>query len=200
MLGNAKHLLKSGRAADAVSLLQKYTAEHPSDPDGPFWLGLAFDETGEPKQAIWAYSRCLDLATKSGMDSPELRVNIGNTLLKLDRPVDAIFNYKRAIAIDSKLPHAHFNLGRALLDQGDTEAALAEFNRFYELGGSDTALFFYKALAFRTLGKRDDAKVQLELFLNSLADTPKNQPAKKRSQAILRELSQTVNTIEAPAH
>lgn len=199
LLSQAKLLIKQGRTNEAIALLRRYTAESPNDPSGSFWLGLALDEAGEPKQAIWAYSRSLDLSTKSGMDSPELRINIGNTLLKLNRPVDAIFNYKRAIEIDSKLPHAHFNLGRALLDKGENEAALGEFNRFYQLGGHDSSLPYYKAMAFRALGKSDDAKGQLELFLNTLPDTPSTQPARQRSQAILKELSQNSSTIDAPA-
>lgn len=199
LLSQAKLLIKQGRTAEAIALLRRYTAESPNDPSGSFWLGLALDEAGEPKQAIWAYSRSLDLSTKSGMDSPELRVDIGNTLLKLNRPADAIFNYKRAIEIDSKLPHAHFNLGRALLDKGEAEAALGEFNRFYQLGGHDLSLPYYKAMAFRALGKLDDAKGQLELFLHTSPDTASTEAARQRSQAILKELSQTSGTIDAPA-
>lgn len=187
-LARARQLIKRGQSATALPLLREYTRARPNDPDGHFWLGLVLDESGEAQQAIWAYSKSLDLANRDGMDSAELRLNIGNTLMKLNHPVDATFNYRRAIEIDSKLAAAHLNLGRALLEKGEAAEALNELTRSYELGLNATVLPYYKALAFRALGKPDDARSQLDLFLKTLPETPGFQEVRGKATQLLKEL------------
>jgi tetratricopeptide (TPR) repeat protein len=187
LLTKARQLITAGRSSAAVPLLRQYTQVRGNDPDGHFWLGMALDQSGAPDQAIWAYSKSLDLTNREGMDSPELRINIGNTLMKLKRPVDAIYNYKRAIEIDSKMPLAHYNLGRALLSNGAPSEALNELNRSFELGLNNLLLPYYKALAFTALGKKEDAQSQLKLFLNTAPDTPNLAAVRSRAQALLAE-------------
>src|SRR5579875_225025 len=136
------------------------------------------------KPAIPAYSRSLDLAMESGMDSAQLRLDIGNVLLRLRQVDDAIFNYRRALEIDARQARAYFNLGRAYLEKGDATAALENLNRSYELGLDDAALAYFRGLAYRRLGKPGDARAQLELFLRTLPETEANEGLRERVRAM----------------
>lgn len=193
LLASGRQMLADGQLPAAVAMLREYMRLKPGDPDGPFWLGLALEQSGESAQALTAYNRALELAGKTGMDSGELRVNLANTLAKLNRLDDAIANYRRALVIDSKMARAHFNLGRALLARGDGQGALDSLNRSYELGLIDPALPYFRGLAFRALGKPEDAKAQLENYLKSLPETAAVENLKSKIRAMLEEASPPVS-------
>ncbi len=176
----ARQLISRGQPAQAIPLIQQYIRTQPNEPSGHFWMGVALDASASPGQAIWAYSKSLDLAQRMGMDAVELRIDIGNTLLKLNRVDDAIFNYRRAIEIDGKSALAHFNLGRALLSKNQPEAAFTEFTRCDELGMTEPSGYLYRALALKAMGKPQDATAQAEMFLKRLSDTPENTSLKAR--------------------
>lgn len=187
-LSRGRDLLRSGNAGEAALAFRHYTRLRADDPSGHFWLGLALDESRQPSQAIWAYSRSLDLAMREGMDSPELRVNIGNTLMKLNRLDDAIFNYRRAIAIDSKLTRAHYNLGRALLQKDEPQPAFESLSRCTELGLRDPTILYYQGQALKAMGKPEDARQKLELFVRQLPATPEAQALRIRVEGLIQQL------------
>ncbi|GEM_PF-2691083 len=183
-LASARAFITSGQPGLAIPFARDYARCRPSDPAAFFWLGLAFEQAGDPGQAIRAYSRSLDLAMESGMDSAQLRLDIGNVLLRLRQVDDAIFNYRRALEIDARQARAYFNLGRAYLEKGDATAALENLNRSYELGLDDAALAYFRGLAYRRLGKPGDARAQLELFLRTLPETEANEGLRERVRAM----------------
>ena len=187
-LAQGRALLRQGHAQEAANMFRNYTRLRPNDAYGHFWIGLALDECGQPSQAIWAYSKSLDLAMREGMDSAELRVNIANTLMKLGRLEDAIFNYRRAIEIDCKLARAHSNLARALLQKGDAQGAFESLNRSTELGLNDPTLFYYQGQALQSLGKFADARSKLDLFQRTLPATAEGEPLRMRVADMLRQM------------
>ncbi len=187
-LARGRALMRQGQPGEAVQMFRHYSRLRPNDFYGHFWLGLALDESGQPSPAIWAYSKSLDLAMRDGMDSAELRVNIGNTLMKLGRLDDAIFNYRRAIEIDSKVSRAHYDLARALLQKGDPQAAFESLNRCTELGLNDPTIFFYQGQALESLGKFADARGRLDLFQRTLPPTAEGEPLRMRVYEMLRRM------------
>ena len=121
--------LRNGEAVQALPLIQQFIVANPLEPEGYFWQAAALDELHEFDQALQAYSKALSESTKVGMDSAELRMNVGNVLLKQGKTSQAIEQYQRAAAVDPGLPLVQLNLGRALLAQNDTVGALACFQR-----------------------------------------------------------------------
>jgi len=193
-LARGRELLRQGQPIEAVNMFRNYARLRPNDAYGHFWLGLALDESGQPSQAIWAYSKSLDLAMRDGMDSAELRVNIANTLMKLGRLDDALFNYRRAIEIDSTLARAHSNLARALLQKGDAQGAFESLNRCTELGLNDPTLFYYQGQALESLGKFADARGKLDLFQRTLPESVAGQPLRMRVEEMLRRMPAAAET------
>ncbi len=66
VLQQAESLLAAQKAAEAVSLLTAGEAERAGQADYDYLLGLAWLESGDPAQAIFAFERCLAVAPDNG--------------------------------------------------------------------------------------------------------------------------------------
>lgn len=91
-------------------------------------LGRLLHEAGELAEAEAEYQRVL-----SHGEHAVASYNLGVVLEDAGRPADAIRAYMRAIAADSELAEAHFNLARLHERRGDTRAAIRYFNSYREL-------------------------------------------------------------------
>ena len=157
-LQEGKQLVALGNYPAANQCLSVYVSHFPNDPSGYFWLGKVADQSLDTRKAINYYAKSLGLAKRLGMDSPELRVNLGNAVLKLNYLDAAIFDYLRAIEIDDKNVLAHVNLSKAFLLKGQYEKSLEQLSRCSQLGLIDNTLNLWRALALKGLGRMDEAK------------------------------------------
>ena len=139
-----------------------------------FWRGVAQDELGDPKKAVQEYAKSLKLAKSIGMDSAELRINLGHALMKLNFIKEATYDYQRAIEIEPTNTIAYECLGRAHLRTGEFEKALDSFRKAEELGLSGANIAYLKALALAGLGQKQDALAELA---PCLTETTKKQKA-----------------------
>ena len=85
------------------------------------------------------------------------------------RPVEALANYERALAVDSSNPHAYLAIARFEATDGDAEQALAFLDKaaaLYEVepGGelADAHLEGLRGVALRRLGQAENARPYLE--------------------------------------
>ncbi len=157
----------------AITPLDKAAELRPGNLSVFFYRGLAYDESGDPERAVKEYAESLNLAKSIGMDSAELRINLGNSLMKLDYLKEAAYDYQRALEIDPRNGAAHLGLGRALLRTGKYEEALKNFRRCDELGYSNSSLPFVKALALNGLGRKDEAREELDTLIKSSSSATK---------------------------
>jgi tetratricopeptide (TPR) repeat protein len=165
LMDNGRFLLAQKRFPEAQACFKKYAERYSSDPLSYFLLGTLADESGEFLKAVPLYAKSLSLAKSQGMDSEELRVNLGNTLLKLNYYDEAIFDYKRAIEINNKNQAAHLNLGKALLLKGSYGEAIDELNRCTELGLEEASLPLLRALALKNSGRAEEGKKEALRYL-----------------------------------
>jgi len=89
--------------------------------------------------------------------SEELNYLVGDTLLDLQRPEDAIPFLKRAIERDPKLLPAHKSLARAELATGNDAAAIPHLKRVLATD-TDGSLHFQLARAYQAAGQPELAK------------------------------------------
>ncbi len=157
----AQSNLVNGQPAQALDVLTRATSLSPNSLPLYFWKGLAYDALGDPRKAVKEYAQSLRLAKTVGMDSAELRINLGHSLLKLGFVKEAVYDYRRAIEIEPDSAPAYLYLGRAYLRQGQFEAALQAFRKSEELGLSNSSLPYLQALALSGLGQTADAKDEL---------------------------------------
>jgi tetratricopeptide (TPR) repeat protein len=90
---------------------------------------------------------------------------LGATLLRLDRPAEALAQYREAARLEPGSPIVHVNLGGLLLRLGRTGEALAEFHEALRLGGGlsrpELARVRYNlGLALRKAGRPGEAAQQ----------------------------------------
>lgn len=171
LLDSASRLIGEGRPQIALPVLAEAAAINPRDPEVHFFRGLALDKLADYKDAVKSYAHCLTLAKAAGMDSSELRINLGNTLIKLNYLNEALFDYQRAIEITptSGLPHLY--LGRLYLIKTDYNLALDEFRKCEALHYHDTYLPFFKSLAYTGLKQYGAAREELRPLLTSFSKT-----------------------------
>jgi tetratricopeptide (TPR) repeat protein len=172
VLRDGRSLLSSKRFSEAAVCFHKYTQRYPSDPTGFFFLGVLADEAGQLEESASFYARSLKLAKSLGLDAEELRLNLGNTLLKLNYLDEAQFDYRRAIEINSKNQMAHLNLSKALLLKGDYQQALNELNKCTELGFEEDSLPLLRALALKRLGRIEESKKEASKYLEHRGVNP----------------------------
>lgn len=166
LIKQATDMIAAGQLDSAIGLLQKSLEYRKVDPTPQFLLGLIYDQKGNSQAALSNYTMSVKKATSLGMDSSQLRINLANTLVKLNFLKEAEFDYKRAIEIDDKNEVAHLNYGRLLLFKGDNAGAFRELQRAHELMATDPNLPLYEALALRGLGNIEESRLQLQVFLD----------------------------------
>lgn len=165
LIKQATGLIASGQLDSAIEPLQKCMDFRRVDPTPQFLLGLIYDSKGNLQAALNNYTQSIKKATSLGMDSSQLRINLANTLLKLNYVKEAEFDYRRALEIDDKNDVAHLNYGRLLLFKGDNQGAFRELQRAHELMATDPNLPLYEALALKGLGNVEESRLQLQVFL-----------------------------------
>lgn len=115
-------LLQSGRAADAVTRLQRAVRLHRSA-EYLGNLGTALNAAGQPLEAVEAFDAALALQPAS----PGVLNNRGMALKALLRHDEAVASYRKAIALLPQEAGFHRNLGNVLADLGDWRGAEAAY-------------------------------------------------------------------------
>jgi tetratricopeptide (TPR) repeat protein len=173
LIGRGAEMAGQGRLAEAEPLFKEFVRLHPNDPTGYFWLGKIADETGRTQDAFHYYVESLNRAKAIGMDSEELRLNLGNTLLKLGYYKEATYDFERAIDIDNKSVTAHLNLAKLFLVTGQDAKALEELNDCSSLGMNDSHVVLFRAWALKRLGQLEESRREAHRFMEQ---APPNDP------------------------
>src|ERR1039457_2312291 len=93
-------------------------------------LGRAFYENPTTQaEAVVEFKKALDLAP----DSVREKLNYGLALLHAGKMPEGVAQLKDVERRDPKLPHTWFNLGISYKKAGDTDAAVAQFERMIQL-------------------------------------------------------------------
>lgn len=183
----ARQMISTGNPAFAVDSLDQAVKLRPRNLSVYFYRGLAYDEAGDPSTAVKNYLESVDRAKTVGMDSAELRTNLGNSYMKLNFFDDAIVEYQRAIEIEPASGTAHMQLGRALLSKGDYPAALKSLRKCETLGINDPTVSYLKALCFAAMKQKQEALTELAPLLTP-ASASKNPQLNKLAEDLKGDL------------
>jgi Flp pilus assembly protein TadD len=102
-------------------------------------------------------------------DDPEALNSLGQALIRLHRPDEAIERFTRAVQLAPQKWAYHFNLAHALAEQGKWEPAIAEYRTAAGLFPTDYATQYNLAMALHKKG--DEAGAVLE-FQKAIALAP----------------------------
>lgn len=124
-----------------------------------YLLGKLYERDGNAQEAINSYSTARQLRP----DYFPVFVNLGNIYLQLNRLDEAEANLKRALEINENIAAAQYGLGQAALSKRSYSDAARYLEKALSLAPEANRLHYALAMAYRGLGKMDQAQSQLAL-------------------------------------
>ncbi len=147
--------------AGAVAALQKAAELLPADARTKWLLGTALEDNGALAPAIGQFEAAKNLDAKDA----EIRISLGEALLKVGRDQEALAAFQDALALQPKgraLAAAHLGLGRAAITQKQLEEGVSELAAYLQMEPSDAGARIDRASALVDLGREDEALAELD--------------------------------------
>ena len=157
------YLAESGRADEAVPLLETLAAGERPALDPLNALGIAYARRGDADRALRTFERVLALDPDSAMALE----NIGAVHVQRGDRAAAGEAFARAVELAPRSSRAHAGLGVVQLQDGDRPAALASWTRAVELDPANFDALFNLATELLNAGDLDAARPHLERFVRT---------------------------------
>ncbi len=157
-------LVSQGRFDEAHSVLQRYAAQQPDDPDIQFQLGSLCYNIGKFNDAERHFRVSLGRA-----DASEAHYYLGLALSKLNRPAEAMSSFRESCELKGGFAAGHLQWGLALLQMGSFRGALGQFRQALKLNPSLVAAAYQAGIACYQLGQYSDA---VEFFAEACEKDP----------------------------
>jgi tetratricopeptide (TPR) repeat protein len=171
--------------------LQTLAQIAPDNANVHYYIGQAYVEAGECRQAIVSLTRALTLDPTLA-DAMRLRGDCQNALVPVmgDAQVyydRAIADYEAALEID---PDAYtYNAHAAIISSlGDWDEAIEEYGKAIELDPEYSEAYFNRGYTFKIVGEKDQAVADFEKFLTF--DTHWNEDMVGMAQSHIKELTE----------
>ena len=169
LLGLSYYL--SGRPAEAIPPLEKVQAWYPrANVDASYILGLCYIQTKDYPQARKAFARMFEVPA----DSAASYLFTARMLLRQEFDPIAEEYAQKAIALDPKLPLAHFFLGELHLYKSRVPEAVSDFQQELALNPGHAPTYYKLADAYSRIQKFDDAErlLQRSIWLDATSTGP----------------------------
>ncbi len=164
-------LYLAGKPGEAIPYLEKVQSWYASaNVDAAYILGVSYIQTKNYPQARVAFAKMFGVPA----DSAASYLFTARMLLRLDfGPVAEEYGQK-AVALDPKLPLAHFLLGELYLYQSKIPEAIAEFQQELAINPGHAASYYKLGDAYSRVQKYDEAEklLQRSIWLDATASGP----------------------------
>ena len=157
------YLAESGRADEAVPLLEALVAGERPPLDPLNALGIAYARRGDADRALRTFERVLALDPDSAMALE----NMGTVHVQRGDREAAAEAFERAVTLAPRSSRAHAGLGVVLLQDGDRQAAVASWTRAVELDPANFDALFNLATELVNAGDPAAARPYLERFVRT---------------------------------
>lgn len=124
-----------------------------------YLLGKLNEREGRTEEAINYYNSARELR----IDYVPIFVSLGNIYLQLNRVKDAEANFTRALNVNENTGAAQYGLGQAALSKRSYADAVTYLEKALALAPESNRLHYALAMAYRGLGKMDQAQAHLLL-------------------------------------
>ena len=177
-LGLGDALLRAGRLAEAVEALTQFVDRFPAHErlaHGFFLRARARQALGQLDAAIQDFDQYL--ALRPGRLDSYVQEQVGDSLRQLSRPAEAIGRYQAAMAAPRRggTLDLEISIGHAYSEAGDPAAALAQFDRVYQLStdpATRAGMNLLAGLALESMGDYPGAYVR---YMDSVVNFPEVQ-------------------------
>jgi tetratricopeptide (TPR) repeat protein len=169
LLGLSYYL--AGRPAEAIPLLEKMQAWFPrANVDASYMLGMCYVQTHDYVQARKAFARMYEVPP----DSAASYLFAARMLFRQQFEPVAEEYAQKAVALDPKLPRAHFLLGELYLFKSRVPEAITEFHKELAINPTDASTYYKLADAYSRVQKFEDAErlLQRSIWLDSTSTGP----------------------------
>jgi tetratricopeptide (TPR) repeat protein len=184
--GAIVELLLASRYSEAFPAFENLIAEHPSTPWLHYAYGDALDSLSRYDDAKAQMRAELKLSPRSAL--PWIR--IAAIALRQHLPPDALKAAQTAAAMDPKSAEAHYQLGRAWLENGNAETAIAELEKANMLKPNTPEIHFALARAYTKAGQREKAAAERATFTRLKAVETQSAQEQTQGQSISRTNTQ----------
>ena len=161
----------AGRPAEAIAPLEKVQTWFPSaNVDASYILGICYIQTKDYPHARGAFATMFGVSA----DSAASYLFTARMLLRQDFGPVAEEYAQKAVALDPKLPLAHFLLGELHLYHSQIPEAVDEFQKELQLNPGYPPAYYKLADAYSRLQKFDEAEklLQRSIWLDSTSTGP----------------------------
>jgi tetratricopeptide (TPR) repeat protein len=169
LLGISYYL--AGMPSEAIPQLERVQAWFPStNVDASYILGICYIQTKNYPQARNAFAKMFDVPA----DSAASYLFTARMLFRQEFEPVAEEYAKKAVALDPKLPLAHFLLGQLYLFASKIPEAVTEFQQELRLNPGHAETYYKLADAYSRVQKFDDAErlLQRSIWLDSTSTGP----------------------------
>src|SRR5215475_5468969 len=164
-------LYLAGKPGEAIPYLEKVQSWYANaNVDASYILGVSYIQTKNYPQARVAFAKMFGV----GADSAASYLFTARMLLRLDFGVVAEEYAQKAIALDPKLPLAHFLLGELYLFQSKIPEAITQFQQELAINPANSACYYKLADAYSRVQKYDEAEelLQRSIWLDATSTGP----------------------------
>lgn len=169
LLGLSYYL--SGQPAQAIPLLEKVQGWYPrANVDASYILGICYIQAKDYPAARHAFARMFDVPS----DSAASYLFTARMLLRQEFDPIAEEYAQKAVALDPRLPMAHFMLGELYLYKSRIPEAISEFQKELAISPANAATYYKLADAYSRVQKFDDAErlLQRSIWLDATSTGP----------------------------
>ena len=154
------HMARGRRTAVGRLALEELVSRYPAVPNVHYALG-AYIAPDDPEGALEQFRREL----RATPDHYPSLLQIALLQTQRGRAAEALPMAEQAARLAPNVPAARLALGRALLDLGETDRAVAELEHGRALAPESPDLHFALARAYQRAGRADDAERARQEFL-----------------------------------
>ncbi len=161
----------SGKAVDAIPLLEKVQGWYPvANVDAAYVLGQCYLQTKDYEKARVAFATMYGVPAGSAAS----HLFLARMLLRNELTEAAEDQAQKALALDPRLPQAHFLLGELHMFKSRLPEAIADFEAELKINPADATVYYKLADAYTRTLKFDDAErlLQRSIWLDATASGP----------------------------
>jgi tetratricopeptide (TPR) repeat protein len=129
-------------------------------------IGLIEESSGKPEQALDAYRRAIAWQEGSVRPSEQPYLNLGNLLITLEQPAEAIAPLERAVALAGNNSQCRLRLGTAYLRVGRLKEAQVQLEESVRLDPEDPAAHYQLGRYYKQVHQAEAAKAEFDKVAN----------------------------------
>ena len=127
-------------------------------------LGLAWEALGNNAVAVENYHKAIELSRQQGLRYEWPYINLSTHYNRQNQPDQAVQFAEKAIEINPRAAHAHFEKGRALRTREEWEPAARALGRAIELDPRKAQYYYVLSYVYKRLGKEKASSEAMSMF------------------------------------